>query len=220
MSETTSGTPKLNAALAKAQGAMRTAKKDSVNPHFKSKYADAGEVWSVWQEVGPAHGLAVLQRPMDANPGFLKMGLTLLHESGEERDCGAVTMKLGQDTPQGYGSAMTYAGRYLMKALGITSDEDDDGNAASAPAKKAAPAAVRSVPAPAPKASPPNNDAGPADPIEREVAILRGLIDSVRTADELGALLPRLKALPEKDRPPLRGAYDARLKVLASKGAA
>ena len=76
MSET-SGTPKLNAALAKAQKAMRAARKDKVNPHFKSKYADGAEVWAVWQEVGPDYGLAVLQTPLDAPPGLVRATLLL-----------------------------------------------------------------------------------------------------------------------------------------------
>jgi len=213
MSEATSGTPKLNAALAKAQGAMRTAKKDSVNPHFKSKYADAGEVWSVWQEVGPAHGLAVLQRPMDAAPGFLRMGLTLLHESGEERDCGAVTMKLGQDTPQGYGSAMTYAGRYLMKALGITSDEDDDGNAASAPSTKPKPVPVKAAPVAGKTGT--ESVASPApDDLEREKAALRAAFAAASNVTALDALWTRVKALPTVDVAELTVDFKARKTAL------
>jgi hypothetical protein len=213
MSEATSGTPKLNAALAKAQGAMRTAKKDSVNPHFKSKYADAGEVWSVWQEVGPAHGLAVLQRPMDAAPGFLRMGLTLLHESGEERDCGAVTMKLGQDTPQGYGSAMTYAGRYLMKALGITSDEDDDGNAASAPSTKPKPVSVKAAPV-AGKTGAESLVSPAPDDLEREKAALRAAFAAASNVTALDALWTRVKALPTVDVAELTVDFKARKTAL------
>ena len=33
------------AALAKAQGEMKPALKDSENPHFRSKYADLARVW-------------------------------------------------------------------------------------------------------------------------------------------------------------------------------
>lgn len=41
-----------------------------------------------------------------------------------------------KSTPQGMGSAYTYGRRYGLAALlGIVADEDDDGNAASAPAK-------------------------------------------------------------------------------------
>lgn len=181
--ETKSGTPKLNAALARAQKAMRAASKDKTNPHFKSKYADGAEVWSVWQEVGPDQGLSILQRPLDAAPGYLRLGLTLLHDSGEERDCGIITLKLAKDDPQGYGSALTYASRYIMKAVGIASEEDDDANAASS--KPARPAAK---PAPA----------KPPDDVDREVAALRAIADRstpATAAGDFGAIRLRLEAL-------------------------
>ena len=51
----------LAAALAKAQRTLKAAIKDSTNPHFRSRYADLASVWSAWQEVGPANGLAITQ---------------------------------------------------------------------------------------------------------------------------------------------------------------
>lgn len=178
--DTPTGTPKLNAALAKAQKEMRAAKKEKVNPHFKSKYADGAEVWAVWQEVGPVNGLALLQTPMDAPAGFLKLGMTLLHDSGEERNCGVVLMKLGQDSPQGYGSALTYASRYIMKAVGVASDEDDDANAATAKPKA--------------KSEPPKPDIAP-DPISIEAEAVIAAALRCATLADYETLRPRAKAL-------------------------
>jgi len=212
-------TPKLNAALAKAQKAMRAARKEKTNPHFKSKYADGAEVWAVWQEVGPDHGLSILQTPMDAPAGFLKLGMTLLHDSGEERDCGAVTMRLGQDSPQGYGSALTYASRYIMKAVGVASDDDDDGNAATAPAptktrapanKPTAVAMPRSESGRVPTFAAPSQPLAD-DPLAREVAILHGLIQTAKTKVELDGLVARLSGLPNADRDALRPTFATRM---------
>lgn len=217
-------TPKLNAALAKAQKAMRAARKEKTNPHFKSKYADGAEVWAVWQEVGPDHGLSILQTPMDAPAGFLKLGMTLLHDSGEERDCGAVTMRLGQDSPQGYGSALTYASRYIMKAVGVASDDDDDGNAASAPASKPPAAKPKAPPANKPTAvAMPISESGRVptfaapsqpladDPLAREVALLHGLIQTAKTKADLDGLVSRLSGLPNAERDALRPTFATRM---------
>ena len=40
----------LATALAKAQGELKHASKDSVNPHFRSKYADLASVWEACRE--------------------------------------------------------------------------------------------------------------------------------------------------------------------------
>ena len=53
----------LAAALAKAQGEMENAGKNSVNPHFKSKYADLAEILNTVRPVLSKHGLAVTQFP-------------------------------------------------------------------------------------------------------------------------------------------------------------
>jgi len=52
-----------------------------------------------------------------------------LHESGEQMSGGVIHVTADKQTPQGYGSALTYARRYsIMAATGIA-PEDDDGNA-------------------------------------------------------------------------------------------
>jgi hypothetical protein len=57
-----------------------------------------------------------------------------MHESGEHMETGSIFVPAAQNSPQAFGSALTYARRYsLMTACGIA-PEDDDGNAASKPA--------------------------------------------------------------------------------------
>ena len=53
----------LATALAKAQGALKPAVKDSLNPHFKSKYADLASVWEACREPLSSNGIAIVQFP-------------------------------------------------------------------------------------------------------------------------------------------------------------
>jgi len=63
----------------------------------------------------------------------------LVHTSGEWIK-GTVKLTPVKNDPQGFSSAMTYARRICLSAvLGIATEDDDDGNAASEPKKKPAP---------------------------------------------------------------------------------
>jgi hypothetical protein len=122
----------LHAALAKAQEELEGAKKQSANPHFRSKYANLAGVFEAWQEVGPKNGLGVLQLVEEA-PGqqgiYLRTILT--HSDGGSIEARSFWPAVKND-PQAYGSALTYARRYTLMALtGICPVEDDDGNAAT-----------------------------------------------------------------------------------------
>lgn len=101
---------------------------DSVNPHFKNKYASLA---GIVDHTGPLlgkHGLSVSQLIDGDNVRTL-----LLHKSGQWLQS-SIPVKKQQDTAQGYGAGLTYARRYAYAAiLGIASDEDDDGNAATRP---------------------------------------------------------------------------------------
>lgn len=138
---------KLAEALAKAQAEMESAKKDSVNPHFKSKFADLASVWAAAKPLA-LHGLAVIQAPR-AEGTKVTVTTMLCHSSGQWIQ-EALTMKAAQDTPQGIGSAITYARRYGLSAMtGITQD-DDDGNTASQSSGKPSAAAPKPAAAAAP----------------------------------------------------------------------
>jgi len=136
-------------AMAKAQAAMKPALKDSSNPHFKSKYADLTSVWEACRDALAKNGLSVVQIPgFDANDVWLET--MILHTSGESIS-GRYPLRPQQNTPQAYGSALSYARRYsLASMLGVVSD-DDDGNAASQPRNEPEPR--REAPAPKPEAN-------------------------------------------------------------------
>lgn len=74
----------------------------------------------------------------------------VMHDSGEWLR-GTAALKLDKQTAQGQGSAITYARRYnLSAALGLDTDEDDDGQVAETP-RQAAKTAPRSVEKPKPE---------------------------------------------------------------------
>ncbi len=130
---------KVIAAFVKAQAAMTAASKSSVNPHFNSKFADLSDVMDAAKKPLADNGLAVSQELINANDG-VSVTTKLFHESGECLASPPFTLPVAQKTPQGYGSACTYARRYSLAAfLGIVAEEDDDGNAASGTGKASAP---------------------------------------------------------------------------------
>jgi hypothetical protein len=123
---------KLATALANAQGALTAAPKQKTNPHFKSKYADLPALWEVSRDVLAANGLALVQLPRHVPENGICIETMIVHASGQWISDDGLFLPASKLDAQGYGSALTYARRYGMGAiLGLVSDEDDDGNAAS-----------------------------------------------------------------------------------------
>ncbi len=132
------------AAFVKAQKGFAPALKDKTNPHFKSKYVDLASCVEAVIDSLHANGIALMQRTY-TNESGVTVETVFLHESGEMIEGGLLSVPAAKQDPQGYGSALTYARRYsLMAACGIA-PEDDDGNAASRPAKVGEPGAVKGV---------------------------------------------------------------------------
>lgn len=118
----------LASALSKAQGEMKPAVFDKVNPHFKSKYASLASCWDAVRVPIAKNGLSVAQT-LRFEETILVLTTTLLHASGQFIYS---EMPVMGSTPQQLGSSLTYVRRYSLCAiLGIVSDEDDDGNAGS-----------------------------------------------------------------------------------------
>ncbi len=117
-------------ALSAAQAVMSGAKKDSENPHFKSKYSDLASVWDACREPLTENGFCVLQPITSMSTTSVTVTTMLAHKSGEWIACD-LTLTSDKATPQGIGSAITYARRYGLSAMAGIAPEDDDGNAAS-----------------------------------------------------------------------------------------
>ncbi len=115
-------------ALAKAQGEMAGARKDSANPFFKSKYADLASVWDACRDALSRHGLAVVQSP-SADGMRVSVDTLLTHSSGQWMR-GTVSVTAKEDAPQAIGSAITYLRRYALQSFVGIAPEDDDAEAA------------------------------------------------------------------------------------------
>lgn len=121
-------------ALALAQGAFQPIHKNRTvtvrpnnKPAYTFDYATLDQVLAACTPALSANGLALLQ-PFYHGPNGLELRTILAHSSGARLE--AVTELPKVDSVQGAGSALTYLKRYQVQAiLGVSSEEDDDGNA-------------------------------------------------------------------------------------------
>src|SRR5271154_5901868 len=80
--ETSTDIGELATALAKAQGEITGALKDSANPFFKSKYADLASCWDACRLPLSKNGLSVVQAPGTSDTATY-LTTILLHSSGQ-----------------------------------------------------------------------------------------------------------------------------------------
>lgn len=99
--------------------------KDSVNPFFKSKYADINTYIEVVKPLLSKHGLVLLQplSSIDGKSGLLTMIID--SESGEHLDM--FTMLPENPDPQKMGAIITYFRRYAIQSMLCLEAEDNDG---------------------------------------------------------------------------------------------
>lgn len=167
-------------AFLKAQKEFGPALKTSTNPAFRSKYADLSACIEAVIDALHNNGFALTQRTeISDTADHVHVETTLLHESGEVLNLGALELPVTKKDAHGFGSALTYARRYsLLASMGIA-PEDDDGNA-SINGKAATPA---------PKHSP-TRGAFEALPKERQevvLAVANAVVDRFNADDEIGA---------------------------------
>jgi hypothetical protein len=143
----------LAAALCLAQAEMGGATKNSINPHFKSSFADLESVIKVIKPAFFKHGLSFIQLPITSEGGKgIGVSTMLMHSSGQWIE-GEYLLPLEKVTPQGAGAAITYARRYgLVSLCGIPQiDLDAEDISVQAPlvpeppAKRVSKALVQSV---------------------------------------------------------------------------
>jgi hypothetical protein len=117
-------------ALSTAQSKMGNAVKNSVNPHFKNRYADLSAVRDVVIPALAAEGIACIQH-VDGADGSVTVRTTL-HWGETTIEAGNCSIKIdGRNAAQAVGSATTYIRRYQLAAVGGIAQEDDDGQTAT-----------------------------------------------------------------------------------------
>jgi hypothetical protein len=117
-------------ALAKAQGEIEGAKKDSeaiITGQTKRKYADLASVWAAIREPLAKNGLAIMQWPRVTENG-VEIETIVAH--GEQFISDVLWMPCAQMNAHGIGSAITYGRRYALMAVAGVAPEDDDGDGA------------------------------------------------------------------------------------------
>jgi hypothetical protein len=183
--QTSESTAKLDAAIAKAQGEIDPAAKDKVNPHFRSRYADLTSIWEACRKALSKHGISVTQWPLHSDDNRLHIITRLAHDG--EWMMARFSLPVSKHDAHGVGSAATYGKRYaLSAALGVVSDEDDDGN--------------KAVEAAPPKAA--------KEPDKEGAGLLRG----AKTLDELQDIWRSLKPDQRASLGPLKD--DCKAKIL------
>ena len=134
MNKPTTLEPSLLSVLAEHLPELEGAKKNSNNPHFKSKYADLGAVIDAIRPMAE-HGVWFRQIDLEREGGAAVETFYIGH--GEELSAGITFVPADRGNAQGYGSAKTYARRYgLQNAFGLSSEDDDGNAAAAAPPKR------------------------------------------------------------------------------------
>ena len=124
---------KISSALVQMQSETSHATFDSLNPHFKNKYASLAEVIDTIKPALAKYGLCVIQLPFYRQDVGFMLVTRIMHESGEWIET-EVMLNPTKNDPQGLGSSITYMRRYTLPGVClIASDEDDDGNEASKP---------------------------------------------------------------------------------------
>ena len=124
-------------ALSEFQAEVENPHNTAVNPFFKSKYAPLNDILNGVRPILSKHGLSIVQSPASVDGENISITTTLLHSSGEWIETEPFTVRAEKVTAQGAGSAITYIRRYSLSAvLGISSEDDDDGNHAEKPQEK------------------------------------------------------------------------------------
>jgi hypothetical protein len=134
-------------ALLAVQKAAPKLTKDGTNPHFKNEYVTLDALLGAILPVLHANDIVVMQWPTALSrtvefgvqgPQAAQLGevpalrTKLLHAPSGQSMEDTMPLTLDKATPQGQGSAITYARRYsLGSILGLITETDDDGNSAS-----------------------------------------------------------------------------------------
>ena len=124
------------AALAKAQAAMEGAKKSGKNPSLHNEYSTLEDIINAVRKPFADNGLAFSQL-LDTTADGVFLETILFHSSGQFIGSRLIVNEVkgnrAVNEMQTFGIAITYTKRYALAALaGIASEDDTDGNGATA----------------------------------------------------------------------------------------
>ena len=121
----------LFAALAKAQSEIKMAGTNTVNPYFKSNYADLADIVKASRPALTKNELSVIQQILPNDDGQNILHTILGHSSGQWIESRMRILPVKPDV-QSLGSYITYIRRYAYASIigVVASNEDDDGELA------------------------------------------------------------------------------------------
>lgn len=133
MSEATNTADGVEAALLAAQAEFPEIPKDKENTYYKTKYSSLDAIVSASRPALVKHGLLLTWSTEDTATG-VKVTARLFHTQTKTKLENALSADCARTNVQQIGIAITYLRRYTCAPLlGITSDEDEDGNGAVDP---------------------------------------------------------------------------------------
>jgi len=104
---------------------------------YSYQFADLADILTAIREPMMASGLAEQQELSGGRDGWTTLTTTIWHESGESK-VSLLDIPTAGKSAQESGSLFTYYKRYALgAALGIATEEDDDGKAAGSPTQPA-----------------------------------------------------------------------------------
>lgn len=122
---------KLQEALSVFRAQIKQPKLDGSNPYFNSNYVTLAGVQQAVDEGIKGTGLAYVQLVNSDDNGNVYVETIITHKLGGILRSGKLSVPPKKKDAQGLGSSITYSRRYQLAAMfGITSDKDDDANAA------------------------------------------------------------------------------------------
>ena len=125
--------PSINAKFVRAYAAMANPPLDSVNPHFRNKFASLKATLKVIRDACKPQGIAYIQTIHYGEPTNTITSFVLDEDSDDKITLSTFPLVFPAD-PQKRGSELTYAKRQLAQAdWGLVGDPDDDAESASKP---------------------------------------------------------------------------------------
>lgn len=124
----------LATSLSLAQGQFKPAQKTGTNPHLGNRYATLDDIIEAVRRPLSEQSLAFVQM-LDSDERGPVLTTLLLHQSGQwisaRIPIDSLEPNRGTNDMQAFGATLTYLKRYALAAmLGVSSDEDTDGEGA------------------------------------------------------------------------------------------
>ena len=131
-------TDKIFKALFAAKAEMVPVIKGSVNPHFKSTFANLNDHLDMVEPILQRHGLMVLQPPSSTINGTASVVTLLIHSESGQWLSSELPLTLASDMQKTL-AGITYARRGALNAFFSLKAEDDDGETTVGRGKSTAP---------------------------------------------------------------------------------